>query len=77
MLYWLWPRIFQTKLHSVKQANIHFWVGTLGIVFYVDHLALLFVIMLVLATLILWMGSEKGRIGEEIAHRVSPGSLKV
>ena len=34
MMYWLIPRIFQTKLHSVKQANIHFWIGTLGIVFY-------------------------------------------
>ncbi len=34
MLYWLWPRIFQTKLHSVKQANLHFWIGTLGIIFY-------------------------------------------
>jgi cytochrome c oxidase cbb3-type subunit I/II len=34
MLYWLFPRIYQTKLHSVKMANVHFWVGTLGIVFY-------------------------------------------
>ncbi|KAA3610298.1 MAG: cytochrome-c oxidase, cbb3-type subunit I [Calditrichaeota bacterium] len=34
VLYWLWPRIFQTKLHSVKQANTHFWIGTLGIIFY-------------------------------------------
>lgn len=34
MLYWLFPRIYKTKLHSVKQANVHFWIGTLGIVFY-------------------------------------------
>lgn len=34
MLYWLWPKIYQTKLYSTKLANIHFWVGTLGIVFY-------------------------------------------
>lgn len=34
MLYWLIPRIFQTKLHSQKSANLHFWIGTLGIVFY-------------------------------------------
>lgn len=34
MLYWLIPRIYQTKLHSVKLANAHFWIGTLGIIFY-------------------------------------------
>lgn len=34
MLYWLLPRMFNTKLHSVKMANVHFWVGTLGILFY-------------------------------------------
>lgn len=34
MLYWLIPRIFQTKLHSQKMANTHFWIGTLGIIFY-------------------------------------------
>lgn len=35
ILYWLIPRIFQTKLYSIKWANWHFWIGTLGIVFYV------------------------------------------
>jgi cytochrome c oxidase cbb3-type subunit I/II len=35
ILYWLVPRLFQTKLHSVKAANFHFWIGTLGILFYV------------------------------------------
>ncbi|MBT3252214.1 MAG: cytochrome-c oxidase, cbb3-type subunit I [Candidatus Marinimicrobia bacterium] len=34
ILYWLIPRLFNTKLYSVKLANIHFWVSTLGIVFY-------------------------------------------
>ncbi|MEY3249163.1 MAG: hypothetical protein RL742_1206 [Bacteroidota bacterium] len=34
MLYWLWPRMYHTKLYSEKLANIHFWIGTLGIVFY-------------------------------------------
>ncbi|MBK7172447.1 MAG: cytochrome-c oxidase, cbb3-type subunit I [Bacteroidales bacterium] len=34
MLYWLLPRMFNTKIHSVKLANVHFWVGTLGILFY-------------------------------------------
>jgi cytochrome c oxidase cbb3-type subunit I/II len=35
MLYWLAPRLFQTKLWSKKLAEMHFWVGTLGILFYV------------------------------------------
>jgi cytochrome c oxidase cbb3-type subunit I/II len=34
ILYWLIPRLFNTKLHSVKMANWHFWIGTLGIIFY-------------------------------------------
>ena len=34
MLYWLVSKIWNTKLHSVKLANIHFWIGTLGILFY-------------------------------------------
>ena len=34
VLYWLIPRIYQTKLHSLKLANVHFWIGTLGILFY-------------------------------------------
>lgn len=34
ILYWLIPRIYKTKLYSVKWASIHFWVGTLGILFY-------------------------------------------
>ncbi len=34
ILYWLMPRIFNTLLYSKKLANQHFWLGTLGIVFY-------------------------------------------
>lgn len=34
MLYWLIPRMWNTKLYSSKLANLHFWIGTLGIVFY-------------------------------------------
>lgn len=34
MIYWLIPRLFKTKLHSVGLANAHFWIGTLGIVLY-------------------------------------------
>lgn len=35
VLYWLIPRIFRTNLYSQKLANWHFWIGTLGIIFYV------------------------------------------
>jgi len=34
MLYYIIPRIFNTTLHSKKAANTHFWIGTLGIIFY-------------------------------------------
>lgn len=34
ILYWLIPRMFRTQLYSRKLANIHFWIGTLGILFY-------------------------------------------
>ncbi len=34
MLYWLVPRMFNTQLYSRKMANFHFWISTLGIVFY-------------------------------------------
>lgn len=34
VLYWLWPRMYRTELHSRKLANFHFWIGTLGIIFY-------------------------------------------
>ncbi len=35
MLYWLVPRLYRTELYSRKLANWHFWIGTLGILFYV------------------------------------------
>lgn len=35
ILYWLIPKIYNTKLHSVKLANAHFWIATLGTLFYV------------------------------------------
>jgi len=34
VLYYLIPRMFQTQLYSRKMANLHFWIGTLGIIFY-------------------------------------------
>ncbi|HMP78417.1 MAG TPA: cytochrome-c oxidase, cbb3-type subunit I [Pirellulaceae bacterium] len=35
MLYWLLPRIFQTKLWSTKLAEWHFWIATIGILLYI------------------------------------------
>jgi cytochrome c oxidase cbb3-type subunit I/II len=34
VLYWLVPRMWSTTLYSRKLANTHFWLGTLGIIFY-------------------------------------------
>ena len=34
ILYWLIPRIYNIKLYSVKLANTHFWIATLGTLFY-------------------------------------------
>ncbi len=34
VLYWLIPTLYQTKLYSTKLANWHFWISTLGIIFY-------------------------------------------
>jgi cytochrome c oxidase cbb3-type subunit I/II len=35
VLYWLIPRLYNTKLWSLKLANWHFWVALLGMIFYV------------------------------------------
>ncbi|MBU1074087.1 cytochrome-c oxidase, cbb3-type subunit I [bacterium] len=35
MLYWMVPRLWKTRLWSVKLAEAHFWVGTLGIMLYI------------------------------------------
>lgn len=35
MIYWLLPRIFQTKLWSHRLMSLHFWTGTLGILLYI------------------------------------------
>jgi cytochrome c oxidase cbb3-type subunit I/II len=34
MLYYIIPRIYDTKLYSERLANVHFWLATLGILFY-------------------------------------------
>ena len=35
MLYYLIPKMWNTSIYSKKLANLHFWLGTLGIIFYV------------------------------------------
>ena len=35
MLYYLFPRLYKTQLWSTKLANYHFWLGMLGIIFYI------------------------------------------
>ena len=34
VLYWMVPKMWGTKLYSTQLANVHFWLGTLGIIFY-------------------------------------------
>lgn len=38
ILYWLIPRMYRTDLFSKKMAGWHFWLGTLGIVFYASSM---------------------------------------
>ncbi|MBK1828990.1 cytochrome-c oxidase, cbb3-type subunit I [Haloferula rosea] len=35
MFYWLAPRLWKTKLWSTALANMHFWIGLVGILLYV------------------------------------------
>ncbi|RYE78826.1 MAG: cytochrome-c oxidase, cbb3-type subunit I, partial [Myxococcales bacterium] len=34
MFYWMVPRLFGTKLYSRALADLHFWIGTIGILLY-------------------------------------------
>jgi len=38
MIYWLAPRLWGTKLHSIPLANMHFWLGLVGILLYVSSM---------------------------------------
>ena len=38
MFYWMVPRLWNTKLHSLALANMHFWIGLTGILLYVASL---------------------------------------
>jgi len=34
MFYWMVPRLYGTQLYSKKLADVHFWIGTVGILIY-------------------------------------------
>lgn len=36
MFYWLAPRLWKTKLWSSSLANVHFWIGLVGILLYIS-----------------------------------------
>jgi cytochrome c oxidase cbb3-type subunit I/II len=36
MFYWLIPRLWNKPLHSIALANLHFWIGLVGILLYVS-----------------------------------------
>jgi cytochrome c oxidase cbb3-type subunit I/II len=38
MFYWLAPRLWKTKLWSTSLANMHFWIGLVGILLYVSSM---------------------------------------
>jgi cytochrome c oxidase cbb3-type subunit I/II len=38
IMYWLIPKLYRTDLYSKKLASFHFWIGTLGIVFYASSM---------------------------------------
>ncbi|PCJ21336.1 MAG: cytochrome-c oxidase, cbb3-type subunit I [Candidatus Cloacimonadota bacterium] len=35
ILYWLIPRLYNTKIYSRKLMDLHFWMATIGLIFYV------------------------------------------
>ncbi|MCK5716167.1 MAG: hypothetical protein KAH77_01670 [Thiomargarita sp.] len=56
----IWFDVAANGAHTIVMGG---FPAPLGIIFYVDQLALLFVIMVILGTLILWLGKEKDYIG--------------
>lgn len=54
MLYWLFPKLFRTELYSKRLANFHFWIATLGIIFY--------------AIPMYWSGFTQGLMWQEFAE---------
>ncbi|MGE3164199.1 MAG: cytochrome-c oxidase, cbb3-type subunit I [Planctomycetota bacterium] len=35
MIYWLLPRVFQTEIYNRRWLELHFWIGTIGILLYI------------------------------------------
>lgn len=38
MIYYLAPKLWQTPLYSLRLANLHFWIATIGVVLYVTSM---------------------------------------
>ena len=38
LFYWAIPRLYDTKLHSIRAANWHFYIGTFGIILYITSM---------------------------------------
>ncbi len=38
MIYWLVPRLWKTPIYSEKLMNVHFWLGTVGILLYMTSM---------------------------------------
>ena len=51
--------------HGTQIIEMGGFSAPIGIIFYIDKLALLFVIMVVLGTFILWLGKKRGEVREE------------
>lgn len=54
MLYFLIPKMYGRKLHSMRLANAHFWIATLGIAFY--------------ALPMYWAGFAQGAMWQELGE---------
>jgi formate hydrogenlyase subunit 3/multisubunit Na+/H+ antiporter MnhD subunit len=75
--YWTGPLILLVNLaialdiwrsitkHGTQIIEMGGFSAPIGIIFYIDKLALLFVIMVVLGTFVLWLGKKRGEVREE------------
>ena len=61
MLYWMIPKLYGTKLHSTRLADLHFWIGTFGILLYV---------------IAMWVSGVTTRKNSSQACTIRPGSSR-
>ncbi|MFO1054734.1 MAG: cytochrome-c oxidase, cbb3-type subunit I [Planctomycetota bacterium] len=72
MFYWIVPKLFGTKLFSTKAADLHFWIGTLGILFYIVSMWVAGVTQGLMAQATLADGSLQYPNWVEIVNKVQP-----